>query len=1222
MGKSNDTAPNTDQKDSLYANFSNTSQTGTVSCPMKGNIAIFPVRYAVDELLEAYCQEDNPLKDDPKAIQCHIPYSVNGYPGAHNYFITKRQIRDGWLYVWDEAHETLHEYSIQGCQFTRHIWRPGIETEQDIRNNPSVSKHYIEYPRSSKLYLFYSPLQWTQRICDLVRQKSKKVSKWATIVDLPSYYKGSENKQTNLSTHGFNNTQKNALSIYNKLQVEPLTKLGESVADIKPANPPISQLDLRPNGEGDFLSTTVATIKNDDGLPYKEVIHENKILGACPDKDSAVMVTLHDPLGLLDDLLMRLKGVWLEQSSFEEKNQHKTETASQCLQLLNVDVVMRMIPKGALHIRNNQAQLYLCLRDLYKYIDIRAGRHSPFDKKYPEKLKELEDKWKCQFDARIDNEVLAGIEKHYEQVRADEMLNHLATCVIKQQRLKEKIISYESDLMGLLDVLDTSAEDVCVDTIANDQSTYLLERATMVYKQFGSSETGKAWIAKQHNSPSSLIGLGLFNFSKELSGGMTNIAKQFCSVDGVVSLASSIGMGHTANGVLDLATICQSDVYRNLSQPTKQTFDTLTRLVTEENTIAKNAWEHIAYHTLPALNPKQVSQERILAHSIMTLVSANETSSVRIVKNLNYETEMKEWARWITIQNRLMKRLLGQTKPHMPGGQAYGTASDIDSIQKELEEHAKNKPTKPQKNTEITTKTTHTTGAAHKRKIILDEYEGELKKLIEEDSICRDLRNQIKGQTKSQIPTNMRRGEYDHTKDLERKLAKRIKFLGQRLAKDKLEPIFPSQLICKKVEGHQTIQVQDEAEILESKNAKQGSNYNKKINAGNILSIGMIAINFWNFVNTLGRLNDKMIYQELEGSDKREVLSSAAYTANSIVAFWIMPVWKRLASMPVKVGEAEKQLAQISIRSLKNIEKNNLAALTARLTVNAAAMTGISAIASGLEAWNTWEETNTPSKTSSERTLLYIKFGTLAMMTGVAVLQTVGLLAARWVACSWVFGPVVSAVLLVLGLIYLTVTLLIEYFSLSNLQRWLNFSYWGKGENPSRYKDTQEDFIKQSNMLYRILMEPSVLVSIYPSKTLAFPNGYWLGIRFPAAMAGLEVEIKSGLQGDNLHDGWVETKKEWKFSPGITSNLSDKTNIEYTEDDSYRTWQTWVKAPKYKGFQNLEIIYPQNENGFEAHYFFNIEAAENKILEQKINYFDQATFKSSKSGSIILTIPE
>ncbi|MGY2337604.1 toxin VasX, partial [Pseudomonas sp. SDO528_S397] len=77
---------------------------------------------------------------------------------------TLRQLRDGWVYVYNGVDQTFHEYQVSGRLFTRHLWTDS-QLNTDVRHNPGGSHPYLLYPRRSQLRIAYSPVQWTWRLC-------------------------------------------------------------------------------------------------------------------------------------------------------------------------------------------------------------------------------------------------------------------------------------------------------------------------------------------------------------------------------------------------------------------------------------------------------------------------------------------------------------------------------------------------------------------------------------------------------------------------------------------------------------------------------------------------------------------------------------------------------------------------------------------------------------------------------------------------------------------------------------------------------------------------------------------------------------------------------------------------------------------------------------------------------------------------------------------------
>src|SRR5690606_31668068 len=159
--------------------FENKPLSAQGQCPAKAlELAIFPVRYAIDESpAKGTAQGPNPLPQG---------WSDRHLPKLTTRSYTLRQLRDGWLYVWNETDKTLHEYQVLGHQFIRHKWTDA-QLNQDTRNNPAETRPYLLYPRRSRLRIAYSPVQWTWRLCEKMRSNPQEQGRWMRDLDLSSY---------------------------------------------------------------------------------------------------------------------------------------------------------------------------------------------------------------------------------------------------------------------------------------------------------------------------------------------------------------------------------------------------------------------------------------------------------------------------------------------------------------------------------------------------------------------------------------------------------------------------------------------------------------------------------------------------------------------------------------------------------------------------------------------------------------------------------------------------------------------------------------------------------------------------------------------------------------------------------------------------------------------------------------------------------------------------
>ncbi|RKJ84522.1 LysM domain-containing protein [Aeromonas veronii] len=127
-------------------------------CPFNNaETALVPVRYALDEPFEAPATQPHPLP-------------ATGFKGplALNTPYTLRQLRDGWLYVFDETAHILDEYEVKGTQF--------------IHANKG-SKGHVLYPARHTVAMAFSHQRWTERLktayCEQDDLRSKGMRRFA-----------------------------------------------------------------------------------------------------------------------------------------------------------------------------------------------------------------------------------------------------------------------------------------------------------------------------------------------------------------------------------------------------------------------------------------------------------------------------------------------------------------------------------------------------------------------------------------------------------------------------------------------------------------------------------------------------------------------------------------------------------------------------------------------------------------------------------------------------------------------------------------------------------------------------------------------------------------------------------------------------------------------------------------------------------------------------------
>ncbi|MGY2262051.1 T6SS effector BTH_I2691 family protein [Pseudomonas sp. SDO55104_S430] len=604
---------------------------------MQKEVAVFPVRYAVDESPQkGSSQGPNPL---PKN------WSNPALPPLKTRSYTLRQLRDGWLYVWSSIDETFHEYQVEREMLIRHEWTER-ELNQDTRHNPGQARQYLLYSRRTQLRIAYSPVQWTWRMCELMRSSAAEQSRWMRSVDLPAYC------LTGKVAHG-----------------EAITELGKCVADI-----------FVYGGQApSFTSTLLPTETANPDAAFKPAFEEALVRGRVPMQDTALFVALDDPLAVIDDLNMNLVGRLLEQSQFEALHQHQLQSALAVQNLCGFDAEP-FIPSSM----QTPVQRQVYTDDLYTLLSTHDEVERAKELVTPEDNamvmmgagatvaageRAFKARWGHLPDQQKWRTALEEWEaKRYwrEDVRFDEVRNYLSQTTVEATQLQAHIQRSADDLIDWLDQLNPGAETVYHDTGHVDQASQLLETAHALYTALGNVERGQQWLLAQAAQPSKLFGTALYNFNPELAALIKQVTHNF-STTGKLDDQGREGDGHSPTlnprspgdatsigtrfneikAVLDLESVRDSQLYQAMSSTAKQAMNTLLDVANHK---ARDAWHGLSLMLLPAMK-----QQLALTLAVpQVLISTEISMDTQLVYNPNYQREYQAWLLEVaTVQNKI-----------------------------------------------------------------------------------------------------------------------------------------------------------------------------------------------------------------------------------------------------------------------------------------------------------------------------------------------------------------------------------------------------------------------------------------------------------------------------------------------------------------------------------------------------------------------------------------
>ncbi|MFQ2821006.1 T6SS effector BTH_I2691 family protein [Aeromonas caviae] len=327
-------------------------------CPLKNKkIAIIPVRYALDEPFSPPQKQPHPV---PAGAGFVVPLKLkeSGY--------ALRQLRDGWLYVYDEKTKTFDEYEIKGATFI---------------SQSKGSKGHLLYPANHTLSLAYSPQRWTGRIKHEMEKSGGLRTTWMRQVKLGSF------ASTMKAPHC------------------GLPDVLDKVADLGMSN------------KGFVLSSTpLAKPAEEDKQGIKLLAHKpasspTAYKAGIPDPKSAMVVALEDPLADLADLSMKVNQLLAKREALLGKDDATIKVNSHKLMMAEVtrNLARVRLDEKELHasVRGNVARTQAFEEALDDYLGDRyladmesmtaepgmVRFNSPMEKRADEKLKILREQY-------------------------------------------------------------------------------------------------------------------------------------------------------------------------------------------------------------------------------------------------------------------------------------------------------------------------------------------------------------------------------------------------------------------------------------------------------------------------------------------------------------------------------------------------------------------------------------------------------------------------------------------------------------------------------------------------------------------------------------------------------------------------------------------------------------------------------------------------------------
>ncbi|MDF2415410.1 toxin VasX [Aeromonas sp. 1HA1] len=537
------------------------------------DIALVPVRYALDEVVEASATQPHPLP--AKDFKGPLSLKANPY--------TLRQLRDGWLYVYydiDKTTSELDEYEVKGSQFI---------------HKSKGSKGHLLYPANLTVSIAFSHQRWTERLKKEYRKESR------------------------LRSQGMRSF--NLLSLARKMGGEHaglLDLLSTHVADMGLPN------------EG-FVDSC-APLKAPEGVEPGKLWHDKPAgspdasKAGMPDLKSALVVALDDLVSDMHDVTIRLCDIILryEHPFNDDDTRHRWTMAGITEMLALPPLDEGSLPASARGDRlatfklKKQLHSYLVAKHDYKerqgsghhYIDFGAEQRLMAQHAQLKQLGLNPDQWASWPGVRFDDEVnwsgLEGIIQQYAQ---------------GVDALRPRWLASYDDALQLLQALPTTPLLLGLDSQTEDAQTLLLASSGQwLFSLFFAPDTKRGEQLTKALKKGALPALAHYGFDIEVKKELEK-NPDWLAVGNITGVANALAaMEAIANNDL----LSNSKLLGGLHEGAKATMSALKGAIAG---VAIKPWQQLS----ELLHPHLLSGEKLgRTLSLVVLESIHTGQQVRI----------------------------------------------------------------------------------------------------------------------------------------------------------------------------------------------------------------------------------------------------------------------------------------------------------------------------------------------------------------------------------------------------------------------------------------------------------------------------------------------------------------------------------------------------------------------------------------------------------------
>ncbi|EJL6925033.1 hypothetical protein NMT03_001062 [Vibrio alginolyticus] len=449
-----------------------------------------PVRYAIDQL---ETEETQPF-GLPEEWKGQGPAKLNtvGY--------TLRQLRDGWLYVYDAINKSLDEYEIKGTQFTLYKLGESESPKSEQRGTPQDAKPFLTYVNGSVLSICFSEHRWTwHTFMRVLNNPSNHIDRMQTIV---------------LSSNE------------NQHNIAPIDKLTQ-VADIES-----SAVD-----DGRFADSGIATKADEDGSVFKPVAVESDLTSAIPEEESGYFVAIKDYAADIQDMSLHFVGAASPYRLFTDQFSNQWNLMQTAMQLCMFGASDEIDMPASVKRNGEELSFYTDMADYYDsshQLDLAEQNKSSVQSGYPAKFsagaieshqhtqsdiaKAIQDKYRISASRFGKYEQWIATERWRQQLNWKQMLSEMQELSEQKETMLAQVVSVKRDFIAVMESLTPHHLERTFDLYSADTqySLYQLHKQAVESFTLVIQEEDRQWAESQWEKPTSLLALYASGFSRSL----------------------------------------------------------------------------------------------------------------------------------------------------------------------------------------------------------------------------------------------------------------------------------------------------------------------------------------------------------------------------------------------------------------------------------------------------------------------------------------------------------------------------------------------------------------------------------------------------------------------------------------------------------------------------------------------------------------------------------